>query len=102
MSGQYEYLCYLYMLWCIGGIYGYISYIIARKRFDAFIDIGGTIIVATDADIAEVGLHKTWLQIGHTDGGVGHIDTQSIRESLYCSLGGTIHIASSISSITGH
>ena len=102
MSGQYEYLCYLYMLWCIGGIYGYISYIIARKRFDAFIDIGCAIIIAMEADVAEVGLDKTRLQIRYTYCGVGHVDTQSVGKSLDGRLRGTVDIASSIGGIASH
>ena len=82
MSGQNEYLCYLHMLWRVGGIYGDIGYIVARKGLDALIDIGCTIVVAMETDIAEVGLHKSRLQISHPDGGVGHIDTQASERAL--------------------
>ena len=75
MSGKYEHLCYLHMLWCICGIYGNIGYVVASERLDTLINIGCTIIVAMKTDIAEVGLNKTWFQISYSDSGVGHIDT---------------------------
>ena len=99
MGGQNEYLCYLHMLGRVGGIYGDISYIVARKGLDAFIDIGCTIVVTMETDIAEVGLHKSRLQVGDTDGGIGHIDTQAIGKGLDGCLRGTIHIATGIGSI---
>ena len=90
------------MFWRIGGIDGNVSNIVASKGLDTFIDIGSTIMVAMETDIAEVCLHKTRLQIGDTDGGVGHIDTQSIGKCLYCGLRGTIHIAPCVCGIASN
>ena len=78
MSGQYEYLCYLYMCRCVGGIHGNIGYIIASQRLDTFIDIGCTVMITMEPDIAEVCLHKTWFQVRYTYSGVGHVNTQSV------------------------
>ena len=97
-----EYFCYLYMRWGVGGIYGNIGNIIASKRLDTFIYISGTLGIAMETDIAEVGLHKTWLQVGDTDSRIGNIDAQAIGECLDCSLCSTIDITSSIGGITSY
>ncbi len=83
----------------IGCIYSYIGNIVAGKRLDSFIDIGGTVIVAMKTDIAEVGLNKTWLQMGYTYCSICHIDAQSIGKGFYCRFSGTVDIASCIGSI---
>jgi hypothetical protein len=35
-----------------------------------------------ETDVAEVGLHKAGLEIGHADGRVSHIDAQAVGECL--------------------
>ena len=83
-------------------IEGNIGYIIAIERSDALIHIVGTLIVAMEADIREVGLHQSWFYIGNTYLGMCHVDAQTIGDSLNGSLGSTIYIATRIGSITSH
>ena len=52
--------------------------IITSQGFDAFIDIGGTLRISMETDIAEVGLHKAWLQVRDTHGRIA-VSATSIR-----------------------
>ena len=74
MCGQYQYLCYLNMLWSIDSIYCHIGNIVTCQWLNAFIDIGSTVVVTMEADIAEVGLDKAGLQVCDADSSIGHID----------------------------
>ena len=82
MSGQDEDLGNLHMLRRIGSIDSHIGDVVASEGLDALIDIGSTVAVAMETDVTEVGLNQAWLQVGDTNGRVGHIDTQSIGQSL--------------------
>ena len=72
MGGEDEYLGNLDMGRCVRGIDGHVGDIVARQGLDALIDISGTVVVAVEADIAEIGLYKSGLQVGNTDGGVSN------------------------------
>ena len=67
MGGQYQYLGNLHMGWGIGSIDGNVGDVVARQRLDTFIDIGGTLVVTMKAGVAEVGLDKSWFQVGDAE-----------------------------------
>ena len=67
MGGQDEHLGYLDVSGSIGGIDGNIGNVVASQRGDALIDIGGTSGVSMKANVAEVGLYKSGLQVGDAD-----------------------------------
>ena len=75
MGGQYQHLSNLDVFRRIGGKDSHVGNIITCQRLNTFIDIGGTIIVAMETDIAEVCLYKSRLQVRHADGGIGDVDT---------------------------
>ena len=74
MSGQNEHFGNLDMGRGIGSKDGNIGNVITCQRLDAFIDIGSTVVVTMEADIAEVGLDKAGLQVCDADSRIGHID----------------------------
>ena len=78
MGGKDQHFCNLYVLRGIGGKDGNVGNVITSKGFDAFIDIGCTIVVATETNVAEVGLHKSGFQIRYADSSVGYVNTQTI------------------------
>ena len=80
MGGQYEHFGNLHVLWGVGGKDGNVGNIVARHGLDAFIDRGGPVVVSVETDVAEVGLHKSGLQVRHTDSSIGDIDAQTIGE----------------------
>ena len=102
MGSQYQHLGYLYVLRGIRGEDGYIGNVVARQRLDAFVDCGGTVTVAAEADVAEVGLHKSGLQVRHADSRVGNVDAQTVGECFHGSLGGTVDIAAGVGCIASH
>ena len=67
MGGQYQHLGNLHMGWGIGSIDGNVGDVVARQRLDTFIDIGGTLVVTMKAGVAEVGLDKSWFQVGDAE-----------------------------------
>ena len=69
-----KYLGYLHVLGRISCIDCYIGYVVACERLYALIYVGCPCLVATEADIAEVGLYKSWLQVCHAYGCVGDVD----------------------------
>ena len=75
MGGQNQHLGNLHVLRRIGSIDSHVGNIIARKGFDALIDISSTVAVAVETDITEVGLYQSGLQVGHAHGSIGHIYT---------------------------
>ena len=78
MGGQNQHLGYLDMSGCVGGIDGHVCDVIASQRLDAFIDIGGTVVVAMKADVAEIRLYEAGLQVGDADSSVGHVNAQAV------------------------
>ncbi len=102
MRGQHKHLGNLNMGWGRGGIEHYICNIVARERFDAFIDIVGTSIIAMETYIREVGFYKARLDIGYANSRVGHVDAKAISDGLNGRLSGAIHISASIGGIACH
>ena len=83
MSGEDKHLGYLDMGRGVGCKDGNIGNVITRQWLDALVDIGGTLVVTMKADVAEVRLNKTGLQVGDTDGRVGHVDAESVRQRFH-------------------
>ena len=102
MGGQHKYFCYLDVFWSTGCIESHICHIITIERYDSVVNSVGTGVVAMEADVGEIGFHQSWFYIGDADFGVSHVDTESVCNCLDGSLGGTINIASCVSSITGN
>ena len=92
MSGQDEHFC----------IDSHISDVVAREGLDALIELGGTIGISVETDVAEVGLYKAGLEIGDADGSVGHVNAESVGEGFHCCLRGAVDIASGIGGIACH
>ena len=83
MCGQNEHFGNLHMGWGIGSIDGHISDVVTSEGFDALVKFCSTVGIAMEADIAEVGLHEAWLEVGDADGRVGHVDAETVGEGFY-------------------
>ena len=66
MGGEYQHFGYLNMGWGTGGIEGHIGNVCPRERSDAFIHIVGTLVVAMESHVAEVGFHQSRFEIRHS------------------------------------
>ena len=99
MRGEDEDLGNLHMLGGIGGIDGHVGDVVACEWFDALIDVGSSAGISMETDVAEVGLNKSRLQVRHTDGRTGNIDSQTVGQGFHSSLRGTIDVAAGISGI---
>ena len=75
MGSENQHLGNLDMGRGIGSKDGDIGNIIARQWLNAFIDICRSVAIAMETDVAEIRLDQARLQIGDTDGRIGHIDT---------------------------
>ena len=102
MCGEYQHLCYLNMGRGTGCIEGHIGNVGAGERSDTFIYIVGTLVVAMEADVAEVGFHQSRFEVGHSHCRMCHVDSQSVGYGLHCRLGGAIHVSSGVCSIACH
>ena len=102
MCGQYQHLGYLDVRWRVGSEDSHVGDVIARQWLDAFVDVGSTVGIAVEADVAEVSLHQSRLQVGHADGSICHVNAQTVGECLYSGLCGTVDIAAGIGCIASH
>ena len=102
MGSQYQHLGNLYMLRGICSIDGHVGNIVACQGLDALIELGGALGIAVETDVAEVGLHEAGLEIGDADGGVGHIDAQTVGEGLDGGLRSAVDIATGVGGIARH
>ena len=80
----------------------HIGNVVAYERFDTLIDIVGTLVIAMEADVGEVGLNESGLQIGYSYTCMGYVNAQSVGKCLDGSLCGTVDSASGISRIASH
>ena len=55
-----------------------------------------------EADIAEICLHESRLEVGDAHSRLSHIDAQAVGDSFHGSLGGAVHIAAGISRVARH
>ena len=99
MGGEYEHLGDLHVLGGVGGIDGHVGDVVTGEGLDALVDIGGALGVTMEARVAEVGLNKAGLEVGDTDGGIGHIEAQAVGDGLHGSLGGAIYVAVGIGGV---
>ena len=102
MRSKNQHLCYLHMFRSRSCIVSHISHIITIQRSNTTINLVSSRIITMETDIREIGFYQSRFHIGYTHLGMCHINTQPIRDSFNGSLGGTINIASSISSISCH
>ena len=75
MGGEDEDLGNLDVGGGVGGKDGYVGNVVAGKGLDALVDIGGAVVVAVEADVAEIGFNESCLEIGNAYCGVGDINT---------------------------
>ena len=92
MCGKYQHFGYLDVLWSRSGIESHVGDVGSGKRLDAFIHLVGTLVVAMEAHVAEVGLYESRLEVGDAYSRVSYVDAQTVRNRLYGSLCGAIHI----------
>lgn len=102
MGGENQHLGYLNMLGSAGGIECHVGNIIASQWLNATVNIVGTLGVAMETDVGEIGLHQSRLDVGNANAGMSHVDAQTIGDGFYCTLGGTVHISARIGSIASH
>ena len=102
MCGKNQHFGYLNMLGSTCSIEGNIGDVGTTQRLDALVNIVGTLVVAMETNIREIGFYKSRLKIGNTHTCVSHINTQAIGQGLDSSLCGTINTTTCISSVASH
>ena len=100
MRGQNEHLSDLYMLRSTGGKVCYLCDIVAIERRDAFVHVISTLCVTMEANIGEIGLYQSRLDIGDSQSGIGDVNAQAISDGLDSCLSSTIDVTTGISGIT--
>ena len=93
MGGEYQHLGYLYVGWRTGGIEGYVGNVCPRERSDSLIHVVGTLVVAMETDVTEVGFHQSRFEIRHSHCRMCNVDSESVGDGLHSRLGGAIHVA---------
>ena len=78
MCGKHQHFSYLHMLGSTCCIERHIGNVVAYERFDTLIDIVGTLVIAMEADVGEVGLNESGLQIGYSYTCMGYVNAQSV------------------------
>ena len=66
MGSQDEHLGYLHVSGSVSSIDGHIGNILASEWLDAFIHTCSTLLIAVEADVAEIGLNQSGLEIATT------------------------------------
>ena len=102
MCGKHQHFGYLHVLGSTCSVERHVGNVVAYERLDALVYIVGTLVVAMETDVGEVGLNESGLQIGHSYTCMGNIDAQSVGKCLDGSLCGTVDSASGISRIASH
>ena len=78
MGGEDEHFGDLYVFGGLSGIEGGVGDVVAGEGCDAFVDVVGTLVVAVEAYVAEVGLDQSGFEKGHAYLGVGDVDAQTV------------------------
>ena len=77
MCSKHQHFGYLYMLGGACCIECHVGYVVAYERLDTLIYIVGTLVIAMETDVGEVGLNESGLQVSHSYTCMGNIDAQS-------------------------
>ena len=102
MCGKHQHFGYLHVLGSACCVERYVGNVVAYERLDALIYIVGTLVIAMETDVGEVGLNESGLQVGHSYTCMGYIDAQSVGKGLDGSLCSTVDSASGISCIASY
>ena len=102
MGGKHQHLGNLDMLGGTGSEINHLGDVVTGQRFDALIHIVGPFIVTVEADVGEMGLHQSGLDIGDAQIGFGDIDAQTVGDGFDSGFRGAIHIAAGVGSVASH
>lgn len=82
MGGENQHLGYLDMLGSAGGIECHVGNVVARQWLNATVNIVGTLAVAMETDVGEIGLHQSRLDVGYANAGMSHVDAQTVGDGF--------------------